>query len=240
MKEKKEKKKDSANKDLNQELELNEHNNSGEKNKNNINHANNTELNTIEQLKLDFVKESSKLQPNKNDNFMMRMTFDIMKRQTQERRLENIIEKTKNNECQKTISTNNNLITEEKIKYAQTLDSFSMPTINQEEYQFTSNNFTLQNIVEMETSIPPQTETDINIDLDNKRANNKNEKLKNKKEIKAKFIKKNIYGYNYKKNKIKKTDMNNNNKSLSKKRNCVTQKKILYKKIDGNDSKRKK
>ena len=144
-----------------------------------------------------------------------------------------------NNECQKTISTNSNLITEEKIKYAQTLDSFSMPKINQEEYQFTSNNFTLQNIVEMETSIPPQTETDINIDPDNKRANNKNEKQKNKKEIKAKFIKKNIYGYNYKKNKIKKTDMNNNNKSLSKKRNCVTQKKILYKKIDGNDSKRK-
>ena len=56
----------------------------------------NNNISDTEQLKLDFVKESSKLQPNKNDNFMMRMTFDIMKRQTQERRLENIIEKTKN------------------------------------------------------------------------------------------------------------------------------------------------
>ena len=79
-----------------------------------------------------------------------------------------------------------------------------MLTINQEEYQFTSNNYTLQNIVEMETSIPPQIETDININPNNKTANSKNEKQKNKKENESKFIKKNIFGYNYKKNKLKK------------------------------------
>ncbi len=67
-----------------------------------------------------------------------------------------------------------------------------MPTINQEEYQFTSNNYTLQNIVEMETYIP-QIETDININPNNKTANSKNEKQKNKKENKSKFIKKNIF-----------------------------------------------
>ena len=56
----------------------------------------NNNISDAEQLKLDFVKESSKFQPNKNDNFMNRMAFDVMKRQTQGKKLHDIIEKTKN------------------------------------------------------------------------------------------------------------------------------------------------
>ena len=56
----------------------------------------NNNISDREQLKLDLIKESSKLKANINDNFMIRMVFDVLKRQNKEKRLEYIIEKTKN------------------------------------------------------------------------------------------------------------------------------------------------
>ena len=66
--------KDSANKDLTQELELNEHNNSGEKNKN-INHTNNTELNTIEQLMKKISEQNLIIESKDKEISSMRLTL---------------------------------------------------------------------------------------------------------------------------------------------------------------------
>ena len=50
----------------------------------------------------------------------------------------------------------NNLIKDEKIKYAQTLDSFSIPIINQGKLISSNNNYTSQKI--FETSFTPKKE----------------------------------------------------------------------------------
>ncbi len=49
-----------------------------------------------EQLKYDFLKEISKLKPNKNNNFIYRMKFDVIKRQNIEKKMNFLVEKTKN------------------------------------------------------------------------------------------------------------------------------------------------
>ena len=148
--------------------------------------------------------------------------------------------------------TANNLITDEKIKYAQTLDSFSMPTINQEDYLISSNNHTTyQNI--QEASFTPKKEIVIKtkINTNKKITNNKVKLLKKSKkgnkihlyEISKKKSSNfkqynNIYN-NIIKSKIKKIS-HFNIKSLSRKRNNSTQKKsISCKKIDRSECKRK-
>ena len=148
--------------------------------------------------------------------------------------------------------TTNNLITDEKIKYAQTLDSFSMPTFNQEDYLISSNNHTTyQNI--QEASFTPKKEIVIKnkINTNKKIINNKTKLLKkSKKENKINLYEiskkkssnfkqyNNVYT-NIIKSKIKKIS-HFNIKSVSRKRNNSTQKKsISCKKIDRNECKRK-
>ena len=69
------------------------------------------------------------------------------------------------------------------MKYAQTVDSFSMPTINQEDYLISFNNYTFQNIVQ--ASYSPQK------DISNKIINSNN-KIVNKKKIKNSKNKKKV------------------------------------------------
>ena len=56
----------------------------------------NNNISDTEQLKYDFIKEISKLHPNKNVNFINRMKFDVFKRQNVEKKMNDLIEKTKN------------------------------------------------------------------------------------------------------------------------------------------------
>ena len=64
--------------------------------KNSRNTITNNNISDTEQLKHDFIKEISKLHPNKNVNFINRMKFDIFKRQNVEKKMNDLIEKTKN------------------------------------------------------------------------------------------------------------------------------------------------
>ena len=48
----------------------------------------NNNISDTEQLKYDFIKEISKLHPNKNINFINRMKFDVFKRQNVEKKNE--------------------------------------------------------------------------------------------------------------------------------------------------------
>ena len=54
----------------------------------------NNNISDTEQLKYDFIKEISKLHPNKNINFINRMKFDVFKRQNVEKKMKDLIEKT--------------------------------------------------------------------------------------------------------------------------------------------------
>ena len=65
------------NKDLNQEFETNEHNNSVEKNKNNngINHVNNSDLNTIEQLMKKISEQNLIIESKDKEISSMRLTL---------------------------------------------------------------------------------------------------------------------------------------------------------------------
>ena len=64
--------------------------------KNSRNTITNNNISDTEQLKYDFIKEISKLHPNKNVNFINRMKFDVFKRQNVEKKMNDLIEKTKN------------------------------------------------------------------------------------------------------------------------------------------------
>ena len=64
--------------------------------KNSRNTITNNNISDTEQLKHDFIKEISKLHPNKNVNFINRMKFDVFKRQNIEKKMNDLIEKTKN------------------------------------------------------------------------------------------------------------------------------------------------
>ncbi len=145
-----------------------------------------------------------------------------------------IPEVNKFNDSQK-VYNNNSLITDDKIKNEQTLDSFSMPIINQDEYQLNSLNYT-QNLVE--TTLSPTTVLDVKIDSYNNKTNiingNKNEK-RNKQENKVKNNKKKIFGYNS--NKDKKCNMKNN--SLNKRRKDNIQRKKIRQAFDRNGYKGK-
>ena len=132
----------------------------------------------------------------------------------------------------------NNLITDEKTKTTQTIDSFSVPIINQDEYQLNSLNNT-QNIIKASTFSPQKT-LDDKIDSYNNKTNIKNE-YKNKQENKAKNNNKKIYGYKHIMNafKDKKDNTTNNSISMNKRRNISTKKKNNNQTIDINDYKKK-
>ena len=125
----------------------------------------------------------------------------------------------------------NNLMTDEK-----TLDSFSVPIVNQDEYQLNSFNNT-QNIVETST-FSPQTVLNNKIVSYNNKTNIKNE-YKNKQENKAKNNKKNIYGYKHIMNTFKVKKDNTTNNSMNKRRNNSTKRKINHQTIDISDYKKK-
>ena len=150
-----------------------------------------------------------------------------------------------------------NIISDEKTKYVQTLDSLSIPTINQEDYLISSNNNVYKPI--QETSFTPKKEEKEervkNIIYSNKKKVVNKTKLikKNKKENKVKIYKlakkkssvitksnNNNLDIDMLKNKIKKLSIINSG-SLDIKRNYSTQKKSSsIKKLDGNEFKRKK
>ena len=96
----------------------------------------------------------------------------------------------------------NNLITDEKIKYTQTLDSFSIPTINQDEL-ISSNNYTFQKIVE--ASFTPKKENKNKNKINSAKMILNDEYIKSKKKVNA-----NLFKIAKKKNKKK----NYNNKNI--------------------------
>ena len=125
----------------------------------------------------------------------------------------------------------NDLIEDEKIKYAQTLDSFSIPKINQEKLissNNSNNNYTFQKIIE--TSFTPKKENNNKNKINNNSAKivlNNNNNIKSKKKVNI-----NLFKISKKKNSINndkniiiknknQTKINNNN-SINKKRNYST------------------
>ena len=130
----------------------------------------------------------------------------------------------------------NNLITDEKIKYAQTLDSFSIPTINQDEL-ISSNNYTFQKIVE--ASFTPKKENKNKNIINSAKMILNDEYIKSKKKVNANLFKiskkKNTTtNYNDKINMIKYKNKKIINNSINKKRNVITNKKIITNKKNEN------
>ena len=143
------------------------------------------------------------------------------------------------NENSKTTITNN-LITDEKTKYAQTLDTFSITSINQEENLISSNNHTFQNFVE--ASFYPS--KDIKKKINQNKNGIDNNGIINTKN-KSKLKKTNLFRMS------KKSDIENNlryknniinniyNISKNNKKNYMSLKKRTNKNIDGTNYKRK-
>ena len=188
--------------------------------------------------------------PKKGKNIYIRVGENYENTENNEDKIINDDSNKKNNTIFKIIqfkenskTTINNLITDEKTKYAQTLDTFSITSLNQDENLISSNNHTFQNIVE--TSFYPSKDLKKKVNQNKKESNNVVKNSLNKAKLKKTNLfmiskKPHTFIENSMKSKNKIISNNIHNSSKNKKRDCMTLKKRTNKNINGSDFKGKK